>query len=187
MDEQVARSDVEKLQELLESTAGKSKKLKGKTEEQCITFRAPGSVSLRHAAISLGAGLGHGAGLVLSSHRCPCIHHQQFHHYPVVVYGITFQSSAVDRLGGPRHFIHPCSVLFFDAVELAQHSGGARAGQLWGRSRIVRVFCCGRLRPPWPSLDYHPERCRFLPASVRCHPVGWSLCRLVHSLQTALL
>ena len=38
MDEQVARSDVEKLRELLESTAGKSKKQKGKTEEQCITF-----------------------------------------------------------------------------------------------------------------------------------------------------
>ena len=38
MDEQVARSDVEKLQELLKSTTGKSKKQKGKTEEQCITF-----------------------------------------------------------------------------------------------------------------------------------------------------
>ena len=38
MDEQAARSDVEKLRELLESTTGKSKKQKGKTEEQCITF-----------------------------------------------------------------------------------------------------------------------------------------------------
>ena len=38
MDEEVARSDVEKLQELLESTAGKGKKQKGKTEEQRITF-----------------------------------------------------------------------------------------------------------------------------------------------------
>ena len=38
MDKQVARSDVEKLRELLESTTGKSKKQKGKTEEQCITF-----------------------------------------------------------------------------------------------------------------------------------------------------
>ena len=38
MDEEVARSDMEKLQDLLESTAGKSKKQKGKTEEQCITF-----------------------------------------------------------------------------------------------------------------------------------------------------
>ena len=38
MDEQVARLDVEKLQDLLESTAGKSKKQKGKTEEQRITF-----------------------------------------------------------------------------------------------------------------------------------------------------
>ena len=38
MDEEAARSDVEKLQDLLESTAGKSKKQKGKTEEQRITF-----------------------------------------------------------------------------------------------------------------------------------------------------
>ena len=39
MDEQAARSDMEKLQDLLESTTGKSKKQKGKTEEQCITFK----------------------------------------------------------------------------------------------------------------------------------------------------
>ena len=38
MDKQLARLDVEKLQDLLECTAGKSKKQKGKTEEQCITF-----------------------------------------------------------------------------------------------------------------------------------------------------
>ena len=38
MDEQAARLDMEKLQDLLECTAGKSKKQKGKTEEQCITF-----------------------------------------------------------------------------------------------------------------------------------------------------
>ena len=38
MDEQAARWDVEKLQDLLEHTAGKSKKQKGKTEEQRITF-----------------------------------------------------------------------------------------------------------------------------------------------------
>ena len=38
MDEQAARLDTEKLQDLLESTTGKSKKQKGKTEEQCITF-----------------------------------------------------------------------------------------------------------------------------------------------------
>ena len=38
MDEEAARSDVEKLRDLLESTAGKSKKQKGKTEEQCTTF-----------------------------------------------------------------------------------------------------------------------------------------------------
>ena len=38
MDEQVARSDVEKLQDLLEHSVGKSKKQKGKTEEQHITF-----------------------------------------------------------------------------------------------------------------------------------------------------
>ena len=38
MDEEAARLDMEKLQDLLESTAGKSKKQKGKTEEQCITF-----------------------------------------------------------------------------------------------------------------------------------------------------
>ena len=38
MDEEVARSDVEKLQDLLERTTGKSKKQKGKTEEQHITF-----------------------------------------------------------------------------------------------------------------------------------------------------
>ena len=39
MDEEAARSDVEKLQDLLESTASKSKKQKGKTEEQRITFK----------------------------------------------------------------------------------------------------------------------------------------------------
>ena len=38
MDEEAARSDVEKLWELLKSTAGKSKKQKAKTEEQHITF-----------------------------------------------------------------------------------------------------------------------------------------------------
>ena len=38
MDEQAARSDVEKLRELLDHTTGKSKKQKEKTEEQCITF-----------------------------------------------------------------------------------------------------------------------------------------------------
>ena len=39
MDEEVAWSDVEKLQEQLESTAGKNKKQKGKTEKQHITFK----------------------------------------------------------------------------------------------------------------------------------------------------
>ena len=38
MDEEAARSDMEKLRDLLESTTGKSKNQKGKTEEQCITF-----------------------------------------------------------------------------------------------------------------------------------------------------
>ena len=38
IDEEAARSDVEKLRDLLKSTPGKSKKQKGKTEEQCITF-----------------------------------------------------------------------------------------------------------------------------------------------------
>ena len=38
MDEEASRLDVEKLQDLLESTASKSKKQKGKTEEQHITF-----------------------------------------------------------------------------------------------------------------------------------------------------
>ena len=39
MDEEVARSDVEKLREMLDRTASKSKKQKEKTEEQCITFK----------------------------------------------------------------------------------------------------------------------------------------------------
>ena len=39
MDEKVARLDMEKLQDLLEHTTGKSKKQKGKTEEQHITFK----------------------------------------------------------------------------------------------------------------------------------------------------
>ena len=38
MDKEAARSDVEKLQELLDRTTSKSKKQKEKTEEQCITF-----------------------------------------------------------------------------------------------------------------------------------------------------
>ena len=38
MDKQAARSDVEKLQELLDCTTGKSKKQKEKTEEQRITY-----------------------------------------------------------------------------------------------------------------------------------------------------
>ena len=38
MDEEAARSDVEKLQDILENTASRSTKQKGKTEEQCITF-----------------------------------------------------------------------------------------------------------------------------------------------------
>ena len=93
-------------------------------------LREPGSVSLRHVAIGLGAGLGQGTGFVLPMHWHPCIHHRQFHHCPVVVYGITFQPSAVDRLGGLGHFVHSCSVAFFDTIEPAQCSGGARAGQL---------------------------------------------------------
>ena len=150
-------------------------------------LREPGSVSLRHVAICLGAGVGHGAGLVLPSHRCPRIHHWQFYHCPVVIYGITFQSSAVDRLGGPRHFVHPCGVVFFDAVELARHSGGVGAGPLWGQPHIICVLCCGCLRPCRPSFVHYTEHRRLLPASVRHHPTGWSLCRLVHSLQTAPL
>ena len=39
IDEEAARLDIEKLQDLLECTTGKSKKQKGKTEEQCITFK----------------------------------------------------------------------------------------------------------------------------------------------------
>ena len=39
MDKQVARSDMEKLQDLLEHTTCKSKKQKAKTEEQRITFK----------------------------------------------------------------------------------------------------------------------------------------------------
>ena len=38
MDKEAARSDVGKLQDILESTTGKGKKHKGKTEEQRITF-----------------------------------------------------------------------------------------------------------------------------------------------------
>ena len=38
MEEQAARSDVEKLQELLDHTTDKSKKQKEKTEEQRITY-----------------------------------------------------------------------------------------------------------------------------------------------------
>ena len=38
MDKQAARSDVEKLWELLDHTTGKSKKQKEKTEEQCTTY-----------------------------------------------------------------------------------------------------------------------------------------------------
>ena len=38
MDEEAARSDVEKLQELLDCTANKSKKQKEKIEQHCITF-----------------------------------------------------------------------------------------------------------------------------------------------------
>ena len=55
MDEEVARSDVEKLQDLLESTTGKSKKQKGKNRGATYYLQEPGSVSLCHAAISLGA------------------------------------------------------------------------------------------------------------------------------------
>ena len=39
MDEEAARSDVEKLRELLDHTTSKSKKQKEKTEEQHITFK----------------------------------------------------------------------------------------------------------------------------------------------------
>ena len=54
---------------------------------------------------------------------CPCIGIPAFiidnSIIAVVVYGVTFQSSAVDRFRGPRHFVCPFSVVFFDAVELA--------------------------------------------------------------------
>ena len=129
-------------------------------------LQEPGTVSLCHAAIGLGAGLGQGAGLVLPLHWHPHIHHQRFHHCSEVAHSIPFQPSAVEQLRGLGNFICPCSVVLIDTIELTQCGGGVRAGQQWEQSQIVHVFCCGRLRPPQPSLDYHPELRRFLPVSV---------------------
>ena len=57
MDEEAARTDIQKLQELLDHTASKSKKQKEKAEEYCITFDYR-TVPLHHAAISLEIGVG---------------------------------------------------------------------------------------------------------------------------------
>ena len=99
-------------------------------------------------------------------------------------------------LSGPQRWtdledfdtLYPHVVLFsltqlnlLDAVE------GCITGQPREQSQAVRVFHCGHLYSPRPGLDYHPEHHRFLSASVQCHPTGWSLQWLVHSLQTALL
>ena len=68
MDEEVARSDVEKLQDLLGCTAGKSKKQKGKTEEQCITFENLDQYPyiMRQSAWELNLGK-------VQALYCPCI------------------------------------------------------------------------------------------------------------------
>ena len=130
MDEETARSDVEKLQDLLESIAGKSKKQKGKTEEQCITFENMDQYPsiMWQSAWELDWDK-------VQALYCPCIGIPAFIIdnsivCPVVIYGIAFQSSTVDRLRGPQHFICPCGVVLFDAVEPTQCGGGARAGQL---------------------------------------------------------
>ena len=186
MDKQAIRSDVEKLRELLDHTTGKSKKQKEKTEKQLITYE-----NLEQYPYLMQQTVGSWIGI-----RCrPCI---------AFALASPHSSSTTPSLlsGHPSHplpglsdglipktrtLICPCGVVFIDAVIPTQRGGGARAGQPWERSQDVCVFCCGHLRPPKPSLGYHPECCRFLPGSVRHHPTGWSLQWLVHPLQTALL
>ena len=120
MDEEVARLDMERLRDLLESIAGKSKKQKGKTAKQHITFENLDQYPyvMWQSALELDWDK-------VQALYCPRIGIPTF----IIDNSIIAQWSST---ASPSSDICPCGVVLFDAIELAQCGGGAREGQLWG-------------------------------------------------------
>ena len=187
MDEQAARLDVEKLRDLLESTTGKGKKQKGKTEEQRITFENLDQYPyvMRQSAWELDWDK-------VQALYCPHIGIPAF----IIDNSIVAQWSSTVSPSDPQRWtdledpdtLYAHAVLFslmplnlLDAVEGREQGNFGDDPALFVYSAVV-VFV-----HPRPSIDHHPECCRLLPASVWCHSAGWMLCWLVHSLQAAPL
>ena len=187
MDEEVARSDVEKLREMLDCTASKSKKQKEKTEEQCITFKNLEQYPyvMRQSAWELDWDK---VQALYSFHiGIPAF---------IIDHSIIAQWSPTASPSSPQCWtdsadsdtLYAHVVLFsLTLLNLLNAVEGREQGNIWERSQVFRVFHRGHLCPPWPGLDYYPERRRFLPTSVWRHPTGQSLQWLVHTLQTASL
>ena len=172
MNEVAARSDVEKLQELLDHTAGKSKKQKGKTEEQHITFKNLEQYPyvIRQSAWELDWDK-------VQALYCSHIGIPAF----IIDDSIIAQWSSMASPSSPQQWTNSedsdtfyAHVVLFSLkpLNLLNAVEGQDQEQLRERSQIVHVFHCGHLCPSRPSLDYHPECRRFLPASVQRHPTG---------------
>ena len=186
MNEEAARSDGEKLQELLESTAGKGKKQKGKTEEQHITFE-----NLDQYPYIMWQSAWELDWDVVQALYCPCIGIPTF----IIDNSIIAQWSSTASPSSPQWWtnsedpdtLYTHAVLFsLTPLNLLDVVEGQEQGH-YGDDPALFVYSAVVLCPPRPSFDHHLECCRLLPASVRRHPAGWSLCWLVHSLQTAPL
>ena len=150
-------------------------------------LRESGSVSLCHAAISLGAGLGQGAGLVLPTHRYSCIHHDN---------SIIAQWLSTASPSSPQRWtdLEDCNTLYTHAVlfslmplNLLNAVEGREQGN-YGNDPALFVYSAlvVFVHPGQVLTTIHNAK-GFSPASVWRHPAGWSLHWLVQSLQTALL
>ena len=186
MDEQVARTDVEKLRELLDCTTSKSKKQKEKADEYHITFE-----NLEQYPYIMWQ-----SAWELEWDKVRALYD---FHIGILTFIIndsivaqwspmaspSSSQQCTDSENSDTLYAHV--VLFsltpLNLLDLAQ----GRAGQLWEWPQMVCVFRCGHLCPPWSGLDHHPKCQRLLPAAVWCHPTGQLLQWLVHSLQTASL
>ena len=131
MDEETARSDVEKLRELLDRTTSKSKKQKEKTEEQHITFE-----NLEQYPYIMQQSAWELDWDKVQALYSFCIGIPAF----IIDDSIVAQWSPTASPSSPQqwtdsedfgHFICPCGVAFIDAIESTRCGGGARAGQLW--------------------------------------------------------
>ena len=129
MDEETARSDMEKLQDLLECTTGKSKKQKGKTEEQCITFKNLDQYPyvMRQSAWELDWDK-------VQALYCSHIGISMF----IIDNSIVAQWSSMASPSSPQRWTNSedsdtlyAQVVLFSSMPLNLLNGGVRAGQLW--------------------------------------------------------